>query len=112
MSRAATNEPHRLVGASVGMAVPADKQQFGYLSEHHAFGQTEPYMADYAEDLAAEMLARVQGVEFDPDASWDEKRELWRIDGRIVRTRNVTRTARGDKQGRWTTVVAAAVLVL
>ena len=69
-------------------------------------------MADYAEDLAAEMLARAQGVEFDPDASWDEKRELWRIDGRIVRTRNVTQTARGDKEGRWTTVVAAAAFIL
>ena len=112
MSRTTTDEPNRLVGASVGVAIPADKHQFGYLSEHHAFGQTETFMADYAENLAAEMLAHVQGVDFDPDASWDEKRELWRIDGRIVRTRNVTQTARGDKQGRWTTVVAAAVLVL
>ncbi len=112
MSKAATNEPNRLLGASVGVAIPADKKQFGYLSEHHAFGQAEAYMADYAEDLAAEMLARAQGVEFDPDASWDEKRELWRIDGRIVRTRNVTQTARGDKEGRWTTVVAAAAFIL
>lgn len=112
MSRTETNEPNRLVGASVGVAIPADRKQYGYLSEHHAKGQTERTMGDYAEDLAAEMLAQVQGVEFDPDASWDEKRELWKIDGRIVRTRNVTQTARGDKQGRWTTVVAAAVLIL
>lgn len=112
MSREATNEPNRLIGASVGLAVPADKNHYGYLSEHHAMGQTEKTMGDYAEDLAAEMLAQVQGLEFDPDASWDEKRELWRIDGRIVRTRNVTQTARGDKQSRWTTVVAAAAFIL
>lgn len=112
MSRSATDEPNRLVGASIGVAVPAHKKQFGYLSEHHAFGQTESAMGDYAENLAAEMLAHVQGVAFDPDASWDEKRELWKIDGRVVRTRNVSQTARGDKNGKWTTVVAAAVLVL
>ena len=48
---------------------------------------------------------------FDPDDSWDEKRELWRISGEIVRTREITQTARGDKNGRFTTVVAAAVLL-
>ena len=39
----------------------------------------------YVEDLAAEMLATTYGVNFDPDASWDEKRELWEIDNRIVK---------------------------
>lgn len=35
MARAATNEPNRLIAASIGLARPADESQHGYLSEHH-----------------------------------------------------------------------------
>ncbi|HOC69659.1 MAG TPA: arginine decarboxylase, pyruvoyl-dependent [Candidatus Hydrogenedentes bacterium] len=111
MSESATNEPRRLIAASVGVAIPKDSGQFGYLSEHHSCGQTGQKAGDYAEDLAAEMLATVMGVEFDPDKSWDEKREIWRISGKFVRTANCTQAALGDKDGRWTTVISAAVLV-
>ena len=111
MSEIATNEPSRLMASSIGVAIPRDVQQFGYLSEHHSFGQTRKKAGDYAEDLAAEMLATVLGVEFDPNKSWDEKREIWRISGKFVRTTSITQTALGDKDGRWTTVLAAAVLI-
>lgn len=107
----ATNEPNRLVACSVGVAVPSDRATFGYLSEHHGFGETAGKAGDYAEDLAAEMLATVLGVDFDPDRSWDEKREIWRISGKIYRTLNVTQTAVGHKQGLWTSVVTAGVLL-
>ncbi len=110
MSEAATNEPHRLIAATVGVAIPRDSKLYGYLSEHHSFGENEKTAGDYAEDLAAEMLATTLGLEFDPDKSWDEKRELWRLSDKIVRTQNVTQTAVGDKKGLWTTVIAAAVL--
>ncbi len=110
MSECATAEPNRLVAASVGVAIPRDRDTFGYLSEHHAYGQTAKHAADYAEDLAAEMLATVLGVEFNPDSSWDEKRELWRIADVITKTKEVTQTAVGHKDGLWTTVIAAAVL--
>ena len=111
MSEASTNEPRRLMAASVGVAIPRDINQFGYLSEHHSFGQTQQKAGDYAEDLAAEMLATVMGVEFDADKSWDEKREIWRISGKFVRTANITQTALGDKDGHWTTTIAAAILI-
>ncbi len=111
MSQAESNEAHRLLAASVGVAVPKDKRQYGYLSEHHSFGQRDDVAGEYAEDLAATMLATILGVNFDPDASWDEKKEIWRISGEIVRTRNVTQSAIGDKNGLWTTVIAAAVLL-
>ncbi len=111
MSEAATREPHRLVAATIGVAIPRDRRLFGYLSEHHSFGENEETAGDYAEDLAAEMLATTLGLEFDPDKSWDEKKEVYRLSNRIVRTQNVTQTAVGDKQGLWTTVVAAAVIV-
>jgi arginine decarboxylase len=111
MSEVATAEPNRMVAASVGVAIPSDRSRFGYLSEHHAYGQTAKAAADYAEDLAAEMLATVLGVEFDPDSSWDEKREIWRIADVIYETKEVTQAAVGNKDGRWTTVVAAAILL-
>ena len=111
LSRTATNEPHRLMAATTGVAVPRDRGKHGYLSEHHSFGQTEEVAGEYAEDLAAEMLATVLGAEFDPNQSWDEKRDIWRIHGEIVRTRNITQSAMGHKDGWWTSVLAAAVLI-
>lgn len=112
MSRVASNEPNRLLAASVGCAIPADKKTYGYLSEHHSFGQTEKKAADFAEDLAASMLASTQGIEFDPDAAWDEKEQYFKMSGKIVRTTNVTQSALADKNGKWTSVIAAAVFIL
>lgn len=111
LAEAATNEPHRLIASSIGVAIPRDPEHYGYLSEHHAYGMKEAAAGDYAEDLAAQMLATVVGVEFDPDAAWDARKEMWRISDEIVRTRNVTQSAVGNKQGLWTTTIAAAVLV-
>ena len=110
MSENSTREPHRLIAASIGVALPADRNTFGYLSEHHSFGQTEELAGEYAEELAAEMLATTLNVEFDPDLSWDEKKEVYRISNKIVRTMNITQSAVGDKRGLWTTVLTAAVL--
>ncbi len=112
MSENQTNEPHRLISASVGVAVPADPKQHGYLSEYHSFGERETKAGEYAEDLAAQMLASTLGVPFDIDSSYDERREVWKISGKIVRTRHMTQTAVGHKDGLWTTVLAAAVFIL
>ena len=106
-----TREPHRLIAAGVGLALPADKSMFGYLSEHHSFGESEEIAGDYAEELAAEMLATTLDVDFDPDTSWDEKKEIYRISNKIVRTDNVTQSAVGAKNGNWTTTIAAAILL-
>jgi len=111
-SRNQTNEPHRLVSASVGVAQPKDTSKYGYLSEYESFGQDERKTGDYAEDIAAQMLASSLGIPFDIDKSWDEKRQQWIISGQIYKTKNITQTARGDKNGKWTTVFAAAVLIL
>jgi arginine decarboxylase len=106
-----TKEPNRLMAASVGLALPADSNQYGYLSEHKSFGETEKVAGEYAEDLAASMLATTLGLDFDPDAAWDEREQLYKASGKIIRTSNVTQSAIGDKNGLWTTVVAAAVFV-
>lgn len=106
-----TREPHRLLASSIGLAIPADRTTYGYLSEHHSFGQSDSQAGDYAEELAAEMLATSLNVEFDPDRSWDEKKEVYRLSNKIVRTMNVTQSAVGDKSGLWTTVIAAAIFL-
>lgn len=111
ISQNETNEPHRLIAASIGIAIPNDPSKYGYLSEHHSFGQKEIVASEYAEDLAASMLATIIGVPFDPDKSWDEKKETWKISDEIYKTTNITQTAVGDKNGLWTTVITAAVFV-
>ncbi len=111
MARNATNEPNRLIASSIGCAQAADESQYGYLSEHHPFGETEEKCGDYAEDLAATMLATTLGIEFDPNVAWDERELHFKLSGKILKTYNVTQSAEGDKDGKWTTTVAVAVLL-
>jgi len=109
--RESTNEPNRLVAASVGVAIPADENQYGYLSEHHSFGETDEKAGEYAEDLAASMLATTLGIEFNPDTAWDEREQIFKMSEKIVRTSNITQSAIGNKDGLWTTVFASAVFI-
>ena len=111
LAEMATNEPSRMVAASIGLAIPADPNHYGYISEHHTYGQKEEIAGDYAEDLAASMLATTLGVAFDPNQAWDERRAVYLMSGDIVKTRNVTQTAECGPDGLWTTVVAACVYV-
>ena len=108
MARTDTNEANRLVASSIGCAVPADESAYGYLSEHHGHGFTDEKAGEYAEDLAATMLATTLGIEFDSEKSWDEREQTYKSSGKIIRTRNITQSAEG-KDGMWTTVIAAAV---
>ncbi len=110
MARQASNEMRRLIAASIGCALPADKNTYGYLSEHHAYGQTDEFAGEFAEDMAASMLASTLGVEFDENANWDEKEQVFKISGEIVRTFNVTQSAVISAKG-WTTVVASGVFL-
>jgi len=110
MSKNCSNENKRLIVSSVGCAIPADNNSYGYISEYHAFGQTAKVAGDYAEDLAAAMLASTLGVSFDIDKSWDERKEIFKISGEIVSTRNISQAAY-VKPNCYTTVIAAAVFV-
>ncbi|RII01057.1 arginine decarboxylase, pyruvoyl-dependent [candidate division NPL-UPA2 bacterium Unc8] len=111
ISEQSTNEPHRLLAASIGVAVPTEKAQHGYLSEYHSFGQTARAVGDYAEDLAATMLASTLGIPFDIDKAWDERKQIYKMYNQIVRTTNITQSAVGNSKGLWTTVIAAAVFI-
>lgn len=111
MARNETNEPNRLISSSIGLAIPKDNNNYGYLSEHHAFGETGKKTGDYAEDLAATMLATTLGIDFNPDIAWEEREQVYKASGHIFKTTNITQSAEGNKQGRWTTVISVAVLL-
>lgn len=111
LSRCSSNEPHRLLSASIGLAIPTDKKTYGYISEHHAYGQKTQEAGDYAEDMAAAMLASTLGLEFDENINWDEKKEIYKVSGKIFRTTNITQTAVVKDNG-YTTVLSAAVFLL
>ena len=108
IARNSVNENHRLVTASIGLAIPKDRGNHGYISEHHSWGETDSRSGEYAEDLAALMLSTTLGIEFDAEDSWDQKEEQWELSGKIVRTMNITQSAIG-RGGVWTTVLSAAV---
>jgi len=112
MARSATNEPNRLIAASIGLARPVDDTQYGYLSEHHSTGETAQKAGDYAEDMAMEMLATIMGLPDDPTLTWDQREEQWKLSGKIYKTQNSTQLAAGYKEGLWTSVVRSAVLIL
>ena len=111
LSENKTKEPNRLIGASVGVATPKERESYGYISEHHCYGEASKKIGDYTEDLAATMLATTLGLAFDPDKAWDERKQEFKMSGHFVRTQSVAQTARGDKNGLWTTVIAAAVFL-
>jgi len=110
MARQDTNEPNRLVAAAIGLARPADKDRYGYLSEHHSYGETAKKAGDYAEDLAATMLASTLGIDFDPDSAWNERKRNYEQSQLIIDSMSITAAAQSDAGGLWTCVVASAVL--
>lgn len=110
LARNETNEPNRLISAAIGLAVPKDySNNHGYLSEHHANGETGDKAGEYAEDLAATMLATTLGVEFDPKLAWEDREKVYKASGHIFRTTNIDQSAEGNKDGLWTSVIAVAV---
>jgi arginine decarboxylase len=111
MARSETNERNRLISASIGLAIPSGRHvNYGYLSEHHAYGETDEEAGEYTEDLAAQMLATTLGIKFDPNVAWKEREQVFKMGRDIVRTQNITQSAIG-KPHLWTTVVACAVFI-
>jgi arginine decarboxylase len=109
MARIETNEPNRLVSAAIGLGVPKDSNEYGYLSEHHTYGEKGEKAGEYAEDLAATMLATTLGIEFDPNLAWEEREQVYKASGKFFKTSHVVQSSEGNKDGKWTTVIAAAV---
>jgi len=111
MARQDTNEPNRLIAASIGLARPADAKKYGYLSEHHSYGETAKKAGEYAEDLAATMLATTLGIDMDPEKAWSEREQAFKLEKSFLKTRNVVQSAEGHAKGQWSTVVALGVFI-
>lgn len=111
LARQETDEPNRLIASSIGLAMPKDPNMYGYLSEHHSYGQTGKVAGEYAEDLAATMLATTLGVDFDPNRDYDTRKEIYKMAGAVVNSRHVVQSAEGNKDGQWTCTIAAGVFL-
>jgi arginine decarboxylase len=111
LSENATDEPGALISASIGVAVPDNPSNYGYLAEHSDVGKSARDVSRHTEYLAAEMLATKLGQKLrQPDPA--EFAKVFRVsNGLSLKTRSVTQTARGTA-GVWTTVIAAAVLIV
>ena len=109
MARAETNESGRRISASIGLARPADQKMYGYISEHHGFGMTKRESGDYAEDLAATMLASTLGIDFNPEAAWNDRKQVYEHSKLIIGSTSMTAAAQGDSRGLWTCAIAVAV---
>jgi arginine decarboxylase len=111
MARQDTNEPNRLIAASIGLARPSNPEKYGYLSEHHSYGETAKKAGDYAEDLAATMLATTLGIDFDPEKAWSEREQAFKLEKEILKTRHIVQSAEGHPKGQWSTVIACGVFI-
>jgi arginine decarboxylase len=99
------------MASAIGTALPVNEENYGYISEHHSFGEEEIIAGEYAEDLAATMLATTLGIEFDAEMAWYAREQVYKASGHIFDSFHICQTAKGDKDGKWTTVVAAMVFV-
>jgi len=111
MARAETNEFGRHIYASIGLARPADPAMYGYISELHGYGKTVESSGEQAEDLAATMLASTLGLEFDPDAAWNERRQIYEHNNLIIDSTSITAATECGVANHWTCAVAAAVFL-
>lgn len=111
MARAETNEFGRHVYASIGLARPADPGMYGYISELHGYGRTSESSGEQAEDLAATMLASTLGLDFDPDAAWNERKQIYEHSNLIIDSTSITAAAECGPNHHWTCAIAAAVFL-
>ncbi|MGQ9369031.1 pyruvoyl-dependent arginine decarboxylase [Azospirillum sp. ST 5-10] len=112
IARCDSDESGRRITAAIGVARPAEPGRYGYISEHFGYGMTARECGDRAEDLAATMLASTMGFDLDPEAAWDERRQLYAHSGTSIEALSCTAAAEGAPGGRWTCAVAAAVFLL
>lgn len=106
-----TNEPHRSMAASIGIAIPVNKDNYGYISEHTSFGEDEETAGEYAEDLAATMLATTLGIDFNAESAWFEREQVYKASGHIFETTHLCQYSTGDVSGKWTTVISVIVFI-
>jgi arginine decarboxylase len=111
LARSETNEFGRHIHASIGLARAADPEMYGYISEQHGFGMTVEASGEQAEDLAATMLASTLGLDFDPEAAWDERKQIYEHSSVVIDSTSITAAAESGPGDHWTCAIAAAVFL-
>jgi arginine decarboxylase len=99
-----------MICSSIGVAKPVDQGVYGYLSENHAIDEKPEILGKSSENVALEMLATSLGIPFISKSNLDQNKELLRIKGKTVETKNITEMAIVKEE--WTTVLAAAIFIL
>jgi arginine decarboxylase len=108
LARNSSNELNRLITASVGLAIPRNRTMYGYISEHHSYGETAEVAGKFAEGLAAEMLASTMGL----SSYLVDEQGKFKLNDAILLTTNITASSTVENANQWTTVVAAAVMIV
>ncbi|MDQ3818806.1 MAG: pyruvoyl-dependent arginine decarboxylase [Acidobacteriota bacterium] len=114
MAEAATDEPHKLIAAAIGIAKPDDENEYGFFTEieqEEGYGKTEEKASEEVMRLAIHNLALSWRAPFDPEKDFDPKKTLYRIKNKNVRVSHMTQTTFGDPGGLHTTVFVAAVFL-
>jgi arginine decarboxylase len=111
LARSETNEFGRHVYASLGLARPTDPDMYGYISELHGYGMTAEASREQAEDLAATMLASSLGLDFDPEAAWNERKQIYEHSSLIIDSTSITAAAEWGRDNHWICGIASAVFL-
>lgn len=112
LSKISSKKMNDLICSSIGVAKPTNQEFYGYLSEQHSIGENPNQVGEMAENLAAEMLATTLGIDFNPESNYDKKKEIFKINGKIIETKNKTEFITVRMQDEWATVITAAIFVL
>jgi arginine decarboxylase len=113
LAQCSTNEPYKRISAAIGIAKPDDPDAYGFfteIEEDQGYGKTEEAAAEEVMYLAISNLAMSWRADWN-DKMFDPKKKLYRIKNKTVRVSNVTQSASGDKDGKYTTAFVAAVFV-
>jgi arginine decarboxylase len=57
------------------------------------------------------MLASTLGLDFDPDAAWNERKQIYEHSNLIIDSTSITAAAECTAESQWTCAVAAAVFL-
>ena len=84
---------------------------YGYISELHRYGMTAEASGEQAEDLGATMLASTLGLDFDPEAAWNERKQIYEHSSLIIDSTSITAAAECGPDNHWICPIAAAVFL-
>ena len=113
LAQCQTYEPHKRISAAIGIAKPDDPDMYGFfteIEEDQGYGKTQQKAAEEVMYLAISNLAMSWRAKWN-DKMFDPKKKVYRIKNKTVRVSNVTQSALGDPDGKYTTVFVAAVFV-